>query len=269
MNLTTQSHKKHGYTLVETFFSTSIFSVVGLTLCSLMNTTAVLGAKNTALNTAHQQARTAMVQMLQDLHSAVSLPSLVDASGNQVSGAGPAAGISFQQWSSGPHKIKFDASTGQSQITVNLSANSGPTPVVGQRLVIPTHQIEDDITAVSGTATNFTITLAHSLPVAVSGTGTYSIVCFVTDRCSYTVANGNLQWKGPTTKKSFSVLGSDITSSTPFSTPLTEAGALYYRFSSAINLSTADPAYSARDFKSANIFLNAQVPMKARLVTYQ
>jgi len=50
---------------------------------------------------------------------------------------------------------------------------------------------------------------------------------------------------------------------------LTTAGALYYRFTSAIDLSTADPAYSNRNFKSANIFLNAQVPMKARLVTYQ
>ena len=271
MKLTPQSHKQHAFTLLETFFSTSIFSVVGLTLCTLMNTTTILGAKNTALNTAHQQARTAMVQMLHDLHSAVSLPSLVDVSGNPVSGAGPAAGIAFQQWSSGPHKVNSDATTSQNQLTISLTANSGPTPVVGQRLIIPTHQIEDDITAVSGTSSNLTITLAHNLPVAVTGTGSYTIVCFVTDRCSYTVSNGNLQWRGPTTKKGFAILGTDITpeGSMPFSTPLTAAGALYYRFSSAINLSTADPAYTNRNFKAANIFLNAQVPMKARLVTYQ
>jgi type II secretory pathway pseudopilin PulG len=268
MKLTTRSHKR-AFTLVEMGISTSIFSVVGLTLCSLVNTTTILGAKNTALNTAHQQARTAMVQMLQDLHSSVSLPSLVDANGNTVSGAGPAAGIAFQQWSSGPHKIKFDASTTQNQITVTLTPNGGPVPVAGQRLIVPTHQIEDDITAVSGSGTDRTITLAHNLPVAVSGTDTYSIVCFITDRCSYTINSGNLEWRGPTTKKSFAVLNSDITSSTPFSTPLTTAGALYYRFTSAIDLSTADPAYSNRNFKSANIFLNAQVPMKARLVTYQ
>ncbi len=112
MKRPTQPHNK-AYTLIETALSTSVLSVVGLTLCSLVNTTTILGAKNTALNTAHQQARTAMVQMLQDLHSSISLPSLVDTSGNQVSGAGPAAGIAFQQWSSGPHKIKFDASTGE------------------------------------------------------------------------------------------------------------------------------------------------------------
>lgn len=257
------------YTIIELVISSALFSTVGLTVCSLLNVTTILGAKNTAMNTAHQQARTAMVQMLEDLHSAVSLPYLVDANGNTVSGAGPAAGIAFQQWSSGPHKINSDATTSTNQITLTLTPGAGPTPVVGQRLIVPTHQIEDDITAVSGSSGNFTVTLAHNLPVAVTGTSSYAIVAFITDRCSYTVANGSLQWRGPTTKKSFAVLGSDITTATPFSTPSTPAGALYYRFVSAIDLSTADPAYSNRGFKAANIFLNGQVPMKARLATYQ
>jgi len=263
------SNNNAGFTLVEIGFSTAVFSVVGLTLVSLVNTTTILGAKNTAVNTAHEQARSAMIEMLQDLHSAISLPYLVDANGNQVAGAGPAAGIAFQQWSSGPHKIKADATTGQNQITLTLTAGSGPAPVAGQRLIVPTHQIEDDIAAVSGTSGNFTVTLAHNLPVAISGTSTYTITCFVTDRCSYSVTNGNLQWTGPTTRKSFSVLSNDITSTSPFSTPVTPAGALYYRFVSAINLSTADSTYSNRGFKAANIFLNGQVPMKARLATYQ
>ena len=258
-----------GYSLLEMVISVGILGVVGLALYSLLSINTILGAKNTAMNTAHQQARTAMVQMLKDLHSAVSIPSLADANGNAVAGAGPAAGITFQAWSSGPHKIRADASTGQNQVNLTLTTGAGPTPSVGQRLIIPTHQIEDDITGVSGTSGNFTITLAHSLPVAVTGTGTYTIVCFVTDRCAYTIAGGNLQWLGPGAKKTYRVLGSDITSPTPFGTPLTPAGALYYRFVSAINLSTADPAYSNRGFKSANIFLNGQVPMKTRLTTYQ
>lgn len=258
-----------GYTLIELGFSTAILGAVGLALYALLNVSTVLGAKNTAVNTAHEQARTAMVQMLQDLHSAISLPYLLDVNGNQVIGTGPAAGIGFQEWSSGPHKITSDAATNQSQITITLTSGTGPTPIVGQRLIVPTHQIEDDITAVSGNSSSFTVTLANNLPVAITGTSTYTIVCFITDRCSYTVANGNLQWKGPTTKKSFGVLGNDITSPIPFSTPLTPAGALYYRFVAAINLSTADPNYSNRGFKGANIFLNGQVPMKSRLTTYQ
>ncbi|MGZ5536930.1 MAG: PulJ/GspJ family protein [Chthoniobacterales bacterium] len=258
-----------GYTLLELIFSSSILGAVGLAVYSMLSLNAVLGAKNTAVNTAHEQARTAMMQMLYDLHLAISLPYLVDVNGNKVSGSGPAAGIAFQQWSSGPHKILSDANAGQTQIALVLSPGAGPTPVIGQRLIVPTHQIEDDITAVSGTNSNFIVTLAHNLPVAVTGTGSYTIVCFISDRCSYTVANGNLQWQGPTTKKSVGILVNDIVSPTPFSIPLTTGGALYYRFVSAVDLSTADSNYSNRGFKSANIFLNGQVPMKTRLTTYQ
>ena len=99
-------------------WSSAVFSIVGATLYSLVQMSTVLGAKNTAINVAHEQARTAMVQMLQDLHSAISLPYLLDANGNQVGGAGPAAGIGFQQWSSGPHKIASDVATTQNQITL-------------------------------------------------------------------------------------------------------------------------------------------------------
>ena len=249
----------------------TMFSTVGIALCSLLNVSLVLGAKNVAMNTAHQQARTAMMQMLGDLHSAVSLPYLVDTNGNTVSGAGPAAGIAFQELSSGPHKISADATTSQNQVSLTLTPVGGsiPSVSVGQRLIVPTHQIEDDITAVSGTGSHITVTLAHTLPVAISGTSTYTIVALITDRCAYTVANGNLQWQGSIAKRSFAVINNDITSNSPFSTPQTPAGALYYRFVSAINLSTADPNYSNRGFKAANIFLNGQIPMKARLTTYQ
>ena len=142
---------ERGFTLVELLFTMAVITVVGLVLYSLLNLITVLGAKNAALNTAHQQARTAMVRMQQDLHSAVSTPYLVDGNGNQVTGTGPAAGISFQKWSSGPHLFKSDAAAGQNQITIQVTSGQA-TPVAGQRLIMPSHQIEDDITAVSGTA---------------------------------------------------------------------------------------------------------------------
>ena len=54
----------------------------------------------------------------------------------------------------------------------------------------------------------------------------------------------------------------DITNPKPFSTPTTPAGALYYRFVAAIDLSTSDLSYTNRGYKSANILLNGQVPYK-------
>src|ERR1700724_1098605 len=140
-----------GVTLIELMFTPVLIGVLGLIIYSLLNTGMVLGAKNTAVNTSHQQARVAMLQMVQDLHASVSLPALANASGTPYPSPAPTAaeGIAFQQWSSGPHKIKSDAAAGQNQITLNLTTGTGnPTPVAGQHLIVPAYQIEADITAV-------------------------------------------------------------------------------------------------------------------------
>jgi prepilin-type N-terminal cleavage/methylation domain-containing protein len=259
---------ERGFSLIELLVAIAIFAVVGLVLYSLVSFTMILGAKNAAINTAHQQARAAMVRMQQDLHSAVSTPYLVDANGNQVTGAGPAAGISFQKWFSGPHLFVSDAGAGQNQIIIKITSGQA-TPVVGQRVIMPSHQIEDDITAVSGSTDDLTLTLAHNLPVAVTGTSTYSIACFITERCSYTVVSGALDRQAPTTSNVLSVIGRSITTAAPFSTPTAATGSLYSRFVAAINLSTADSNFTNRGFKSANIYLNGQVPTKGHLTTYQ
>jgi type II secretory pathway pseudopilin PulG len=280
------SSQTRGFKLVEMMFTLVLVGVLGLIIYSLLMTGTVLGAKNTAVNTAHQQARIAMLEMIQDLHSSISLPALTNASGTPYASPAPvnAEGISFQQWSSGPHEIKNDVAAGQNQITLKLTTGTGnPTPIVGERLIIPTHQIEADITAVSGGNGNFTVTLDNiygpaltpavtypvsTLPVGIYGTGSNGgdIVCFIADRCSYTVSSSTLRWNW---KGNTRVAGSDITNATPFSAPTTPAGALYYRFVAAINLSTSDLNYNNRGYKSANILLNGQVPFKARLTTYQ
>ena len=261
-----------GRTVLELVFTVGIMGVLALTIYSLLSAGTLLGAKNTAVNTAHQQARMAMLQMVQDLHATVSLPQLVDVNGNVLAGGGPAAGISFQLWSIGPLQIAADSVVGSRVVQVKVPAGT-TVPVTGQRLIVPTHQIEENITAVSNVSgANYALTLANAITNAISGTQTptnYNISCFITDRCSYIVTNQQLQWNGPTVRNSFALMGSDITSALPFTTPNTPAGALYYRFVSAIDLSTADLKYSNRGFKSANILLNGQVPIRARLTTYQ
>lgn len=264
-----------GTTLLELSIAMSLIGSVGLAIYSMLNIGIILGAKNTAVNTAHQQARVAMLELVQDLHSCVSLPALCDINSVPLVNPPPntpAPGISFQLWAGGPYQVVADAAIGASVIQVQLTS-SDPIPQVGERLIIETHQIEQDITAVTTLGSNkYNLTLASPITVAIQGTGSptfYNIPCFITDRCSYVVNNGALEWHGPTAKKAFAVLGNDITSSAPFSIPSTPAGALYYRFVAAIDLSTADTNYSNRGFKSANILLNGQVPMRARLTTYQ
>jgi hypothetical protein len=283
-----------GFKLIELMFTTVLIGVLGLLIYSLLNAGMVLGAKNTAVNTAHQQARVAMLKMVQDLHSSVSLPALANASGTPYPSPVPALteGIAFQQWSSGPHKIIAGGSGPLGDYTISdtaihIKVTGASLPTLGQRLVIPTHQIEADVTAVSGTSTNLRVTMdnflvapltpgsyqlpngswaIHTLPVPISGTtsGIGDIVCVITDRCSYTVANTAL-WRNQGVRP----IVNDITNNRPFSTPTTPAGALYYRSVSAVDLSTADLQYNNRGFKSANVLLNGQVPMKARLTKYQ
>lgn len=273
-----------GLTMVELSITMGVVGTLGLVIYSLLNIGTVLGAKNTATNTAHQQARVAMIEMIQDLHSAVSLPALTGLVGNQASG------ISFQQWGAvmsngvmtpngGPHEIRNDANTGQNEVRLVIAAGQ-PLPVVGQRLIVPTHQIEDNIIAVNGGTNDCKLTLANNLSVAIKGAGTNSsvgeIIAYITDRCSYDVvlvtagppAEYKLQWTKVSSPPARDIVN-DITNPRPFSIPSTPAGALYYRFVAAIDLSTSDPKYSRRGYKAANILLNGQVPFKARLTTYQ
>lgn len=290
------SSRTAGFNLVEMMITVALISVVGLVLYSILYTSTVLGAKNAAVNVAHQQARVAMIDMLQDIHSAVSLPQLVDTDGTTPwpspspgASASPAPGVSFQQWSSGPHKVKNDVNAGATQVHLVLTTTSGPTPVAGQRLIIPAYQIEADITAVSGGSGDFVVTLGNiygpaltppvtypmsTLPNidgqghAIRGTGSSAgdVICFITDRCSYAVSNNNLNWRW---KGNTKAVANYVTNSTPFSSPTTPAGAVYSRFVAAIDLSTSDTRSSNRGYKSANILLNGQVPSKTRLTTYQ
>jgi hypothetical protein len=142
-----------------------------------------------------------------------------------------------------------------------------PTPQIGQRLIVPTHQIEDRIFSVSGTNTDLTVTLDNNLPVGIFGTtsGGGDIVCYTTDRCWYFIANGGLMWHKLGDRR----MVNDITNPMPFSTPTTPGNALYFRFVSAIDLSTSDLNYTNRGYKAANILLNGQVPFKGRLTAFQ
>jgi prepilin-type N-terminal cleavage/methylation domain-containing protein len=266
-----QLQAARGMTLAETMITMALVSVLGLLVYSLLNLGTILGAKNSAVNVAHQSARMAMLQMTQDFHCAASPFVLVDTNGNTVAGTGPAEGVAFHLWGKDtngndlpPYKIKNDAATGQNK--VHIVATAATVPVVGQWLIVPTHEIEEKITAVSGTG-DCTLTLANNITTAIEGTGSGNIACFVTDRVSYTVVNGALQWSGPTYKKTFSTasLGQNITNAKPFTIPTSQAGAPLTTSVAAIDLSTADNTYSNRGFKAANILLEGQVPARAML----
>ena len=173
-----------GLTLIEVTMAMGLLGVFGIAVYSMLNIGMILGAKNTAVNTAHQQARTAMLQMIQDLHSAVSLPALIDVNGAALVNPAPntaAPGISFQLWSAGPYQICADSAAGSSTINIQ-TPNGSNTPVVGQRVIVQGHRIEEDITQVTSLGGGvYRLTLANPLTNAIAGTGSptfYNISCF-------------------------------------------------------------------------------------------
>ena len=239
-------------------------------LFALLNVSMNQFAKNIAVNLAHQQARVAVLHMEQDIHSAVSLPQLVDANRQPIATTGPAAGISFQLFAAGPFKIAATAPSGQANISINCGAF---VPQAGQRFCIPPYQIELDITAVSGSNAGVrTLTLAANLPRTVMVTmniggvsQAVDVTGFITDRVAYVVANGELHYYGRGSAQTYSVMANAIANATPFSTPTTLAGAPNYRFVATINLMTSDSSSNNRGFKATNMFLNSMAPCRTRL----
>ncbi len=273
--IASRSRKVAGLTLMETLVASAAMSIVGCMVYYLLIAGTILFTKNTAINVAHQQARVAVLTMEGDLHSAISIPQLVDLDRKPLpSGTtAPAAGISFQLFAEGPMEIVETAAAGQRQIRVN---SQGFKPKAGQRFNLPLHQTELTIKDVSGAgSSNCVLTLEKNLPWSIdktldNGGAPLPVIVtgFTSERYFYVVKDGELRYfkPGDATGR---MLANDITSPTPFSVPLTPLGASYNRFVAAINLSTADESSSNRNFKSANMFLNAMVPYRAKLCNFQ
>jgi hypothetical protein len=261
-----------GFTIAEISISTAILGVAGGIIYTILNIGFVLFAKNTAMNVAHQEARSALLRMQQNLHSAVSIPFLIDSSKSKSTKPLPMAGIAFQVFALGPFKVAANALEGDPSINVTIPAGS-KLPVVGQRLILPMHEIEMWVKTVTVVdPTTITIAVFGTLPsdvVVTKGGTNYNVPCFITDEVCYLIANGTLIYFPNFTSWSYKILAQDITSQEPFSVPLTPLGAPFNRFVAAINLSTADAKSSSRGYKASNIFLNSMVPMRARLTTFQ
>jgi hypothetical protein len=157
MKTPTRLHRAAGaFTISETLIGVSVAAFLGLIICEVLRASLALAAKNTAVNSAHQEARDGVTRLVRDIHASVSVPQLRDTSFAWVSstpspgGTPPsAAGVSFQNVASGPNYIfKDPASTNLIMIKDN------PTPPVpGMRLIVPFWGQEDAIMKVTAAGT--------------------------------------------------------------------------------------------------------------------
>lgn len=282
------------YTLVEVMVAVGVFMLVGMMIFLVLNSGMVLYAKNTAVNSAHQQARSGVDQMLANLHSSVSIPELVDtnlspvaeldANGKPTS----AAGISFQTFQAGPFPVVVNANATDKSIILYCP---GYTPPANARLNIPSHDIEYDITSATsyGLAEQFNLaTPASGIGTAVSISGangvegqpgvSYIITAFITIHQSYAVIGstglsnsflGELRYYPTNNLNTYKVISRNIVSQYPFTVPVLTSGGLQNRFVAAVNLSTVEPSFSQRGYAAVNMFISSLIPFRCRLTNTQ
>jgi prepilin-type N-terminal cleavage/methylation domain-containing protein len=273
-----------GFTLPEILITMGIMAIVGLMIFLVLNSGMVLYAKNTAVNSAHQQARSGVDQMLTNIHGSVSIPYVVDTSLQAVAsidGNGqpiPAAGISFQTFSAGPFPVA--ASVAATATSVVLYCPSY-VPPASARLNIPSHNIEYDVTSTAVVGANRQFNLATpaggiGTAIGISGSGiegqagvTYIITAFLTARRSYAVVGSELRYFPTNDPASYKVISRNITSPTPFTIPLLPGGAQDNRFVAAANLSAAEPNFANRGYAAVNMFINSTIPFRCRLTNTQ
>jgi hypothetical protein len=188
-----------GFTVVEMVVSSMILAILGIVFFNVLNSGMVLYAKNTAVNSAHEEGRHGINRLTRDIHASVSVPQLRDTSFNVVSstpvgGVPPtAAGVSFQNIVSGPNYVWKDPGAPE----LIMIKDGATKPTEGMHILIPFWNVEDDIIKVtaSGTPNHTNIFMANGQEQVVANKappfgGTTYAITYYTERAMYLVKNG-------------------------------------------------------------------------------
>jgi len=220
--------RQRGFTAAEMVVSTMIMAILGIVLLNVLNSGMILYAKNTAVNSAHEEDRQGVNRFTRDLHAAVSVPQLRNnthnstyscgtyecgntsntssftvASSAPVNGAAPTApGVSFQDVVSGSPDYVWQDPGNANLIMIR---NPGDIPTAGMRLIVPQWSLEDAVTSVVGASVNHSnvflfngsnTTIATNLGSQGRkfGQSSYSVgpyaITYYTERMLYVVENG-------------------------------------------------------------------------------
>jgi len=273
---------QRGFTLVETAMAMASVGVVGLAIFSTLYYGLIMFTKNTAMNVSHQQARMALLQLDQDIHGAVSAPSLTDSNAVMISATSSSPGVEFQVLVSATEycQVASNVAAGASTVTVGVPVGY-PTPYAGMRLIVPTFGLEQNVSTVSTSGTLATCTLGGTAPNAIPASSG-DVVCYFTQRVYYYVTGATsgggtstdlvLDYIGVNRTQTYMIAANGLINgapydpecATPFSIPATPSGAPNYHYVQVTGLSTQDPQTTALStifgFTTASIMLSGQVP---------
>lgn len=186
-----------GFSVGEMGVAVGVLGLLGLVFFQVLQSGLTLSAKNTAVNAAHEEARQGVLRLTRDIHASISVPQLRDngftvVSSDPVSGVPPiAAGVSFQNISSGPNFVWKD----QSNPSLIKVKDNPSVPVEGQRLIVPFFGLEEDITKVTSNGNhhhNIFIKADQQTPqINAPDYGSPYAITYYTDRTMYVVRKGS------------------------------------------------------------------------------
>src|SRR2546423_12014155 len=158
MKTDNKTKRQGGFTSAEMVVSTMVMAILGIVFLQVLNSGMILYAKNTAVNSAHEEARAGINRLTRDIHAAVSVPQLRNSthdanytvassfavvSSTPSGGVAPtAAGVSFQNVVSGSPDFVWKDPGNDTLIMINDNPSA---PTSGMRLIVPFWGIEDDI----------------------------------------------------------------------------------------------------------------------------
>jgi prepilin-type N-terminal cleavage/methylation domain-containing protein len=278
-----KSYNNKAFTFVEMMVTMAVVALTGTGVFMVLRTGMILFAKNSAINFTHQQVRYGLVELEQDLHTAISTPQLVTTTGTIVSGTGPAAGVSFRQYAAGPFAVSVGTSATVSGSSTQISIVTGTSnvvPLAGQRIhiqALPTNLVEVDIANVSASSSSsagtvYTLTLVGPLGTDIPvrspiDNSTMSVACFLSTPVSYTVVNNQLIHNYLTSSGSASSVAANfVASPTPFSVS-TINGATNPAYITVSGFTVNDPSSSNRNYKATNLTISIQTPHWSQLTT--
>jgi hypothetical protein len=208
-----KTKRQGGFTAAEMVVSTMVMAILGIVFLQVLNSGMILYAKNTAVNSAHEEGRQGITRFTRDLHAAVSTPQLrnnthdanyscgpagalydcgdsnntnsfVIVSSTPVNGVAPTApGVSFQDVVQGSPDYVWQDNNNPTQIKIK---DPGDPPTAGMRLIVPQWSIEDAITKQNAAGTNHSnVFLLHNQDATIAtnlagqgrkfGQGSYSV----------------------------------------------------------------------------------------------
>jgi len=281
-------------TLVELMIALAIVSLAGAGVFEILRTGLILGSKNTSINLSHQQSRFALIQLQNDLNSAVSTPELTDSAGNILSSgssSGPAAGVSFQDYAGGPYCLYVSSTSTIPATATSIQVITGSNfqPLPGQYIHIQAVPLTATSTSsllealLSGasrytsSSTTSGITYTPTLATAIGGTinlrdpvtgNPLSVASFFTTPVIYVVQNGQLVKytldPAGTGRMLPTVMAYDVSTPTPFSMPSVNSSPQNL-FLMVQDLTALDPSSSNRGYHSVTAQMTLQIPHFAQM----